>query len=57
MRPEGEVPSDFQEYTLVALLGVAVTLANTNANANAVLENLVGGGNTSSLRNCVCQTS
>lgn len=42
MRPEGEVPSDFQEYTLVALVGVAVTLANTSADANAVLENLVG---------------
>lgn len=41
MRPEGEAPSDFQEYTLVALLAVAATLSNTPADHHAVMTNLV----------------
>jgi hypothetical protein len=37
MRPDTEVPSDFQDYTLVALIGVAVHLSGASPSEPAVL--------------------
>jgi hypothetical protein len=41
MRPDTEVPSDFQDYTLVALTGVAVHLSGASPSEPAVLPTLV----------------
>lgn len=41
MRPDTEVPSDFQDYTLVALIGVAVHLSGASPSEPAVLPTLV----------------
>lgn len=41
MRPDTEVPSDFQDYTLVALIGVAVHLSGSSPSEPAVLPTLV----------------
>lgn len=41
MRPDTEVPSDFQEYTLVALIGVAVHLSGSATAERAMLPTLV----------------
>jgi hypothetical protein len=43
MRPDTEVPSDFQDYTLVALIGVAVHLSGASPSEPAVLPTLVSG--------------
>lgn len=44
MRPDTEVPSDFQDYTLVALVGVAVHLSGASPSEPAVLPTLVSSG-------------
>ncbi len=41
MRPDSEVPSDFQDYTLVALTGVAVHLSGSSPSEPAMLPTLV----------------
>ena len=56
MRPDTEVPSDFQDYTLVALIGVAVHLSGASPSEPAVLPTLVSVLSKPGPLPCCCHT-